>query len=237
MQELTDAQKWEFDCKGFVNLPNAFETDLIDAMCEAALEYRREHYTQNNRLIEKHKAFYNGMFHPTIDAISKQFFGEYRIKGHVLVINPAKTGGSVGMKLPIFHRDADHGEHPYYATAWPTPLFQLRFFIALSDINEPKHGGLAMYPGSHRTQAEWPFDPRTVPPGVTVPACKKGDCLIMHHGVWHTALPNTSDRDRINLQYLTSPNWVRSKDAELISLEFFKQMPEEHQERIISSKW
>ena len=224
MARLTDEQLWEFDCKGFINVEDLFETDLVEAMCEAAKPYRKEHYTQTNSLIEKHKVFYTGMFHPAIDIISRQFFGEYRIKGHVLVINPAQTGGKVGMKLPIWHQDADHGEHPYYATAWPCPLFQLRFFIALSDIETPEHGGLALYPSSHRTQTKWPFDPRSVPPGVSIPTCQKGDCLIMHHAIRHTALPNTSDRDRVNMQYLTSPNWIRSKDAERFSPEFLNQV-------------
>ena len=235
--ELTDQQRWEFDSKGFVNIPDLFGTDLIGALCEAAVPYCRKHYTQTNSLIEKHPAIYNGMFHPAIDTISRQFFGEYRIKDHVLVINPAQTGGTVGMKLPIWHQDADHGEHPYYAIAWPCPLFQLRFFIALSDIDTPEHGGLALYPGSHRTQQKWPFDPRTVPPGVTIPTCAKGDCLIMHHATYHTALPNISDRDRINVQYLTCPNWIRSKDAERLSPDFLNQMPEKHRELIVSSKW
>lgn len=108
MARLTDEQLWEFDCKGFINVEDLFETDLVEAMCEAAKPYRKEHYTQTNSLIEKHKVFYTGMFHPAIDIISRQFFGEYRIKGHVLVINPAQTGGKVGMKLPIWHQDEDH---------------------------------------------------------------------------------------------------------------------------------
>jgi len=165
--KLTDQQLWEFDTQGFVNVQGLFKPDLIESMYEAALPYRKEHYTQTNDLIEKHPAFYDGMFHQAIDTISCQFFGEYRIKGHVLVINPAQTGGKVGMKLPIWHRDADHGKHPYYATASPSPLFQLRFFIALSDIDTPEHGGLALYPGSHRTQQKWPFDPRSVPSCIT----------------------------------------------------------------------
>ncbi len=235
--ELSDEQLWEFDCHGFLNMRGLFENDLIKAMQENAAAYRREHYTQTNGLIESHEAFYEGMFHPAIDSISRQFFGEYRFKGHVLVINPARTGGQVGMKLPIWHQDADHGLHPYYATASPCPLFQLRFFIALSDVDSPKHGGLALYPGSHSARTEWPFDSRSVPPGATVPSSKSGDCLLMHHAVRHTALPNRSDRDRINMQYITSPNWIRSKDAERLSPEFLAGLPEKHRNLIESSEW
>lgn len=235
--ELDDEQMWEFDCKGFLNIKRFVEDDLVEQMLEAASTYRREHYTQNNGLIEKHPAFYRGMFHPGIDAISRQMFGDYRIKGHVLVINPARTGGKVGMVLPAWHHDSDHGEHPYHATAWPCPLFQLRFFIALSNLEEQEHGGLAFYPGSHRTRATWPFEGRTVPEGVAVPGWEKGDCLIMHHAIKHTALPNRSDRDRMTIQYLTSPVWVRSADAERLSPEFLDQMPEGDRNRILVPKW
>ena len=177
-----------------------------------------------------------------VDGISRQFFGdEYRIKGSVLVINPAYTGGiSVGMKWPAWHRDADHGTHNYYSLGWPAPLVQLRFFIALSDCNDASEGGLAVYPGSHRCQVPWPHEPSTplsAIRGAEVPRVQKGDCMLMHHGVMHTALPNPSSRDRVNVQFLTCPSWVRSKEAESYSPNLLTALPDDERERILAPKW
>ena len=235
--ELTPEQLWYFDCKGFVVVEGLFERELVEELAAAAKTYERPHYSQISCLLEKHSVFRKAMFHPAIDEISRQFFGDYRIKTSVLVINPRKEKRKGGIEWPGWHQDADHGTHAYYATAWPCPLFQLRFFIALSDVEEAKHGGLALYPGSHRTKLQWPFSRKVVPSGSEIPIFKKGDCLIMHHATLHTALPNESDRDRVNVQVLTTPLWIRSNEAEAASKEALEALSEEHRKRIITEKW
>ena len=235
---LSPKQLWEFDCKGFLLLEDFFAVELVESLLEESVRYRRKHYMQLSQLVERAPVFCEAMFHPQIAVIAKQIFKEYRIGGSVLVINPAKTGGTVGMKLPAWHHDADHGEYPYHATAWPCPLLQLRFFISLSDVVGPEDGGLALMVGSHRSKAEWPYSPEAPPEAgeYEVPVAKKGDCMIMHHACKHTALPNTSDRDRINIQFIVVPLWVRSKEAEAVSAEFLQQMEPARRELLVQ-KW
>jgi ectoine hydroxylase-related dioxygenase (phytanoyl-CoA dioxygenase family) len=235
--ELTPEQLWEFDCKGFVTVKAFFEQKLVERLATVAQAYEKPHYSQTSCLLDRHPAFKEAMFHPAVDQISQQFFGDYRIKSSVLVINPAKERREGGIQWPSWHQDADHGTHPYYATAWPCPLFQLRFFIALSDVQSPEHGGLALYPGSHRTKLAWPFDGKAVPEGCEIPCFKKGDCLLMHHATFHTALPNESDLNRVNVQVLTTPLWIRSNEAEAASKETLDALAEEHRKRILTDKW
>jgi len=234
---LTDEQLWEFDCKGFLLVRSFAESGLVEELVSVAAEYEKPHYSQTSGLLGREEVFRQVLFHPTVDSISQQFFGDYRIKGSVLVINPAKEKRTGGIEWPGWHKDADHGTHPYYATAWPCPLFQLRFFIALSDVEDADHGGLALYPGSHRTKLDWPFDRKEVPAGCEVPLLKNGDCMLMHHATVHTALPNESDRDRINVQVLTTPLWVRSNEAETASADALASLTEEQRNRVITDKW
>ncbi|HIO78093.1 TPA: hypothetical protein EYG59_05835 [Candidatus Poribacteria bacterium] len=234
---LTDKQLWEFDCKGFIIISNLLELDLAKEITNVSRGFEQPHYSQISCLLDKHPIFSKVIFHPAVDDISRQFFGDYRIKTSVLVINPTKEKRKGGIEWPSWHQDADHGTHSYYQTGWPCPLFQLRFFIALSDVEFVEHGGLALYPGSHRSKLSWPFSRKSVPTGSEIPTLKQGDCLIMHQATLHTTLPNESERDRLNIQVLTTPLWIRSNEAETVSEEVLNAFSEEHKKRIITPKW
>ena len=234
---LSDEQRWEFDCKGFIIISNFLELDLTQEIAAVARGFEQPHYSQTPCLLDQHPIFSKVIFHPAVDHISGQFFGDYRIKTSVLVINPAKEKRTGGIEWPSWHQDADHGTHPYYQTGWPCPLFQLRFFIALSDVELAEHGGLALYPGSHRTKLSWPFSCKSVPAASEIPTLRQGDCLMMHQATLHTALPNESERDRLNIQVLTTPVWIRSNEAETLSEEILNELSEEHKNRIMPSKW
>ena len=234
---LSDEQRWEFDCKGFIIISNFLELDLTQEIAAVARGFEQPHYSQTPCLLDQHPIFSKVIFHPAVDHISGQFFGDYRIKTSVLVINPAKEKRTGGIEWPSWHQDADHGTHPYYQTGWPCPLFQLRFFMALSDVELAEHGGLALYPGSHRTKLSWPFSHKLVPAASEIPTLRQGDCLMMHQATLHTALPNESERDRLNIQVLTTPVWIRSNEAETLSEETLNGLSEEHKNRIMPSKW
>ena len=234
---LTPEDRWEFDCRGYLALRDFLDSESVEELIAIAGRYEQPHYSQTGNLLNAEPAFRKIVFHPRVDAISQQFFGDYRIKGSVLVINPTKEKRKGGIEWPGWHRDADHGTHSYYATASPSPLFQLRFFVALSDVETAEHGGLALYPGSHRTQLEFPFSRKEMIRRADVPAMRKGDCLLMHHATLHTALPNESDRTRVNVQALTSPVWIRSGEAENIASEVLEALPEEHRKRLAAKPW
>ena len=59
----------------------------------------------------------------------------------------------------------------------------------------------------------------------------------MHQATLHTTLPNESERDRLNIQVLTTPLWIRSNEAETVSEEVLNAFSEEHKKRIITPKW
>ena len=60
---------------------------------------------------------------------------------------------------------------------------------------------------------------------------------MMHQATLHTALPNESERDRLNIQVLTTPVWILSNEAETLSEEILNELSEEHKNRIMPSKW
>ena len=235
--ELTSEQLWIFDCKGFVIINNFVAPSVVSSILAVAKTFQRNHYSQDAGLLDKDLIFHQIVFHPGVDKISCQFFGDYRLKGSVLVINPAQKKRTGGIEWPSWHQDADHGSHSYYQTGWPCPLFQLRFFIALSEVTCATDGGLALYPGSHRSKLSWPFDSKSVPVGCEIPTFSPGDCMIMHHATVHTALPNRSNRDRINIQVLTTPPWIRSNEAESISEKTLDSLTKEQQQRLIRPEW
>jgi ectoine hydroxylase-related dioxygenase (phytanoyl-CoA dioxygenase family) len=238
---LDAGQRFAFECAGFLLLPAAISPEAVQRLLRASAPHRCAAYAQFPGLLGRDAAFAEALFHPLVTAVSTQFFGSgFTLKDSVLVFNPARIGGdggAGGMRWPAWHRDADHGEHPFHAVAWPCPLFQLRFFIALTATTGVDSGGLALYPGSHGAQGDFPFAKDAMPPGAVVPVMSAGDCLIMHHATRHTALPNRSDHDRFNLQIITTPNWIRSKEQERTTPELLARLPEEHRKRVAPSTW
>ncbi len=238
---LSPEQQYDFECAGFLALPGLIAPATVERLLAASVPLRCGTYSQFGSVLNRHPTFSEALFHPAVTAISSQFFGpEFTLKGSVLVFNPAKVGGNGttgGMRWPSWHRDADHGVHPFHAVAWPCPLLQLRFFIALTATTDAESGGLALYPGSHRAKEDFPFARDGIPTGAVIPVMSPGDCLIMHHATRHTALPNRSAHDRFNLQVITTPNWIRSKEQEEASPEVLATLSEANRKRIVPEKW
>ena len=59
----------------------------------------------------------------------------------------------------------------------------------------------------------------------------------MHHAILHTALPNESEKDRVNIQVLTTPLWIRSNEAEAASKAVLDALPDAYRQRIVTEKW
>ncbi|NRA39745.1 MAG: hypothetical protein HRU15_16510, partial [Planctomycetes bacterium] len=135
---LTQEELWQFDCQGFVQLKGFLNSEDAEELKESVTAYRNEQYTQVQGIALKESRVRELMFHKKIASISEHFFGEYRLSGSVLVINPGPYGGDGdrgGLAWPIWHQDADHNSYAYHKIAWPCPLMQLRFFFALNDLD------------------------------------------------------------------------------------------------------
>jgi ectoine hydroxylase-related dioxygenase (phytanoyl-CoA dioxygenase family) len=236
---LHPEQLWCFECRGFLVIPSLIEEAVVTRIRSAADRlHSGSSYAQYSPIVDKDPAFGEGIFHPAIERISAQFFGgEFTIKQSILVVNPRLSAKGPGNAGPHWHRDMDHGTHQYYATAWPCPLFQLRIIIALTPVSAVESGGLAFLSGSHRSKGEFPYSVSSMPPEMEIPRMDVGDCLIMHHATYHTALPNLTQHDRMSVHCISSPNWVRSKEEELLSREFIANMPDDRRHRLRYPKW
>ena len=81
--ELTSEQLWVFDCKGFVVLNDFVPPNVVSSIFAIAKTFQRNHYSQDAGLLDKDPIFHQVVFHPRVDTISRQFFGDYQLKGSV----------------------------------------------------------------------------------------------------------------------------------------------------------
>ncbi len=105
-----------------------------------------------------------------------------------------------------WHRDWPAWSHPQYT-------LKAKVFYFLDD-QAPDMGCFSLVPGSHKLddgppREQYVGETLEEMPGLTKMVGKAGDALIWNVLCWHTALANTSQRDRRILIYGYMPFWVK----------------------------
>lgn len=105
-----------------------------------------------------------------------------------------------------WHRDWPEWTHPQFA-------LKTKVFYFLDD-QEPDMGCFSLIPGSHKRVEKPPRDEYVngtleKMPGLTKIVGKAGSAVVWNVLCWHTALANTSQRDRRILIYGYQPFWVK----------------------------
>lgn len=105
-----------------------------------------------------------------------------------------------------WHRDWPEWTHPQYT-------LKTKVFYFLDD-QEPDMGCFSLIPGSHKRVEKPPRNEYVngtleEMPGLTKMIGKAGSAVVWNVLCWHTALANTSQRDRRILIYGYQPFWVK----------------------------
>ncbi len=97
-----------------------------------------------------------------------------------------------------------------------SPPLAMKAMYLLSDVDEPDHGNLTVFPGSHlRPFPADPEDPVTPEsPGAAQLTGRAGDCYLFAHSLWHGPARNGSGRARKTLLYNYCQLFVRQYDFE-----------------------
>jgi ectoine hydroxylase-related dioxygenase (phytanoyl-CoA dioxygenase family) len=102
-----------------------------------------------------------------------------------VVYQDARPGPSSGYSRIGWHSDAQSGPNLDW---WPSVAFTIHL-----DATSPQNGFLRVVPGSHRGGTdEMPLGFEKIP-GELALYCERGDVLLHHSGLWHSAARATED--------------------------------------------
>ena len=204
-----------FEEQGFAVLPGCFGDDALDAM-QAELETLQARLIRGELpegcgtvILDDPDATVDGepfahyvcevtqvapltraaAMHPTIVAAVQELLGPdcwlLEADRFGVVYQDARPGAGSGYSRIGWHSDAQSGPNLDW---WPSVAFTIHL-----DPTSPENGFLRVVPGSHRGGTE------QMPPGFErVPGevgvyCERGDVLLHHSDLWHSAARATDD--------------------------------------------
>jgi ectoine hydroxylase-related dioxygenase (phytanoyl-CoA dioxygenase family) len=212
---MTDAQRFFFEANGYLVIPDALSAAELAAARAAAdraeaawradpgrAGLRRPNLEQVQAPIEYDDLFLDLMEHPRVFPLVREILGEdVQMIDNDYFLSPPRTESHTG-----WHHDV--GMHGVYH---PFSILMVKVFWLLSDV-DPDGGATAVLPGSHRfppgTPLPKPADPREMPGHVRM-AYPAGTAWLFNGRVYHSALPNESDRARRVLIYNYGHFWMK----------------------------
>ena len=129
--------------------------------------------------------------HPAIVAVTTRLLGEQvwllEDDRFGVVYQDARPGDQSGYSRIGWHSDFQSGPH---LEVWPSVAFTIHV-----DPTSPRNGFLRILPGSHLGGTDdMPLGFEHVPGEMAV-YCERGDVLLHHSGLWHSAARATDDGD------------------------------------------
>ena len=213
--EMTEMDRFVFECFGYLIIPNV----LSEAECDEALEAARrvhgsqpaERFKQIGKGFETEPALERLIDHPAVLPKVRALLGDrFVLQAAWCTVLPANAG-AVG-----WHQDGS-GAFDFKQLGYPVPLLQLRASYNLTDQSEEQMGNMMMIPGSHRSPVPLPQAARREAyacPIQHIVRAKRGSVLLFHNGVWHSPMPSKLDYDRYNMHFIYSPPWLRRSDRD-----------------------
>src|SRR4051812_21135035 len=203
--EMDEAERFAFECLGFVVIEDVLTEDECDEVLEAAKRVHagqpKEKLMQIGKGFEHEPAIERLIDHPGVLPKVRALYGDqFVLQAAWCTVQPAGSQ-SVG-----WHQDGSSA-YDFKKLGYPVPLLQLRASFNLTDQSEPYMGNMMMIPGSHRSPIGLPEAVRKeiYPcPVQQIIYAKAGSVLLFHNGVWHSPMPNNKDFDRYNMHYIYS---------------------------------
>ena len=192
-QLLSSKQVAQFAADGFLRFDNLVPNDLNREVCKL-YEDGIERAKGGTPLSEIwHDSPIGEVFRlPEIQGIYRSLTGPDPLHDHH-AIHKVDTGSARGQ---IWHADAiiDTRVH-----------FDIQFFYFAHDTPR-EMGGTAFLPGSHFRQiSESDIARYQNFKGQVTMACEAGTVAVAHHGIWHCAQPNMTDRTRYMFKLRLNP--------------------------------
>ena len=195
---MTEEEKYLFDLQGFLVIPNAIDVATIARMnawldAQAQTDPRWQAQTGNAHL--EHPILWGPDFlalltHPRALPILKTILGETLRLDHDYAIFLREGHGGLALHGPSLRHPYDPLHFYHYVDGRIFCGLTVATF-ALTDV-PPGAGGLAVIPGSHKSNFRVPEDIRTferASPVVQQIPTRAGDCVIFPERLIHGTLP------------------------------------------------
>ncbi len=225
---LTQTQREQIDEQGYLLIENALEPFGLDHVRAAYEEIQRQTepaWAESVRTGTFKGGYGNGPDAHTMNNIHQydSLFLDIAENPLILPIVQEIIGPDLqAMEMVAHCHHAGTNAHTGWHRDWPAwrhPQFMLKtkVFYFLDD-QAPDMGCFSLVPGSHKWDENPPQDAfrgETLEqmPGLTKIVGKAGSAIIWNVLCWHSALANTSQRDRRILIYGYMPFWVKKWGA------------------------
>jgi hypothetical protein len=224
---VTELERYLFDLNGYVVVPGVLDATEVERLNAIIDDSGVEHPAEVGIWYLRHEPFRSLIDHPRILPYLHEWTawasvdtgGEPQLRvDHIqLIVGPGGLSGHL-----------HHGNTPYE----PPTSYEVRggkifstltvVSFALSEV-PPGQGGLALIPGSHKSNFPCPIDfTDGKTPYVVSPRVEPGDAVIFTESLTHGALPWSAPHQRRAVMYKYSPGymtWIHPRwPQELIDL-------------------
>ena len=240
MHKLTDEQRRQWHTDGYLQIPQALDSDEVAFLSGELDRIRREpgyepvrtaglpigHYgwlphaddldpagfMDRRDLLPYGQHFIDLIDRPNIFDLIVDIMGPNILLSMTQAIVRASTEDFPGYT----HTDGGEALRGIRVTEDSSPIAVKALYL-LTDVEQPDSGNLTVFPGSHMrpfpVDKANPLTPRS--PGAVQLTGKAGDCIIFPHALWHGPGPNHSGTARKTLLYNYCQLFVRQYDFEI----------------------
>ncbi|MAZ53989.1 MAG: hypothetical protein CMO31_08275 [Trueperaceae bacterium] len=220
---LSEEEKELFEQNGFLIVPNAIPTEVVDNLNQVVDRLEAERRVEQN--LEPHtKIQYmdfigrDAAFLELLDC-PKTFGKVWGILGwhiqlyhsHMLMTPPVPIEERPQLKRLGWHQDTGQLNNDLETT--PRPRVSLKVGFFLTDTTDTNRGNFHVIPGSHlKNSIELPDDGVSEPEGAIPVRVPPGTAVFFDRRLWHAGGHNTSDITRKVLFYGYSYRWLKPRD-------------------------
>lgn len=215
---LTAEEHAGFERDGFLMIPGALDTGLLDRLLAVAAtadaEFRAEPGVGEFHVLNQHDLIGRDDVYLELVDLATTFPKVWGVLGwHIqlfhtqLIVTPPTHPGAVRGGYG-WHQDNNRMNLDLETSPQPRVSVKLGYFC--TDLPEPGMGNLCVVPGSHRLGR--PSVPMGEQPEGAIEVCARaGDALLFDRRLWHSASTNHSERTRVFLTVGYSYRWLRPK--------------------------
>jgi len=222
---LTEAERQEFDTKGYLILPEVLSPQVVEGLSQTADRIDAEAREENGldpdqRQTVRDILWRDDQFLELVDwpLTFPKVWGilgwNIQIYHSVLAYSPPPKPEDRIVTMQGWHQDSDRVNHEIESS--PRPRISVKVAFFLSDCAKPGCANFWAIPGSHlKDQYDIPQD-GSLPQGAEAILVAKGGAVIFDRRTWHSASSNTADFSRKVLFYGYSYRWLRPRDDQTV---------------------
>lgn len=219
---LTEAQRQDFERDGFLVVPGALSSEMLDRLVSAADRLYAEGVAAEGLSKANHWELRNCLpadpaflelldwpatFPLVVDLLN---WNVHLITSHLIMRAPSPPDADEAWKASGWHRDGGTSSTEMQE---PHPRLLIKIAYWLSDLSEPGRGAIRFVPGSHRLVGPPAQAPEMADPyGAVEMRAKPGDAVLFEQRMWHAVGPNHSDMVRKSLFFGYGYRWLRPMD-------------------------